>query len=74
MSNIIAALAATLLVAATSAFAAPVQHANGAHATKAHPAQQRHADRHAARHTPRAVQHRRQAQHPASAHTRQHAG
>jgi 16S rRNA U516 pseudouridylate synthase RsuA-like enzyme len=70
-----AALAATLLVASTSAFAAPapVHHAKGAHATKAHTAQHKHVVTHAAKHTPHAVKHNLQVKHHAKAHKRQHA-
>lgn len=68
MSKIVATLAATLLLASTSAFAAPapVHHAKGAHATKAHPAQHRHVAKHAAKH-------HQPVKHHATAHKRQHA-
>jgi len=71
MSKIIATLAATLLVASTSALAAPapVHHAKETHAAKAHTAPHRHVVKHAPKH---AVKHQ-PVKHHAKAHKRQHA-
>jgi hypothetical protein len=70
MSKVIAALAATLLVASTSALAAPapVHHAKGTHAAKAHTTAHKHVVKHAPRHV---VKHQ-PVKHHAQAHKRQH--